>query len=82
LNYNGYCSAEVDPLIAVNRSRPTRKSAAGGLGDRTEIGGGWRSTHHLLRSPRDLLAAARERATLMVNSLFNGWRMEDGWLDN
>ena len=37
--------------------------------------------YYLLQSPRDLLESAGEGLTLMVNSLFNGWRMEDVWLD-
>jgi hypothetical protein len=28
-----------------------------------------------------VLASLGERLTMMVNSVFNGWRMEDVWLD-
>jgi hypothetical protein len=32
-------------------------------------------------SSRDLLVAAGEGLTMMVNSVYNGWRFEDVWLD-
>ena len=63
LNYNGYCSPEVDKLIDQQSSEADARAApAAGLGDRTEAGGGRRPADHLLRPPRDLLAAPRQGA--------------------
>ena len=82
LNYNGYCNPEVDKLIdrQSSRGRPGKAQAAG-VGDRKEAGGGRRPTDHLLR-PRATCWQPRVKGlTIMVNSIFNGWRMEDVWLD-
>jgi hypothetical protein len=45
-------------------------------------GGGEGAVTRVLERPGGrLLGSARKGFTLIVNSLFNGWRMEDVWLD-
>jgi hypothetical protein len=51
------------------------------MGDRKEAGGGRRPADHLLRPRRDVPAASGKELTVIVNSIVNGWRMEDIWLD-
>jgi hypothetical protein len=41
----------------------------------------WSMARSMPSSSRDLLAAAGEGLTMMVNSVYNGWRFEDVWLD-
>ena len=65
---------------AVGRGRP-RPPQRGALGDRAQTSGGQRPTDPLLSPRCDLPATLRQGATEMANSLFNGWRMEDVWLD-
>jgi hypothetical protein len=38
-------------------------------------------TGHLLPARRNLPAAPCEGLSIMVNGIYNGWRMEDVWLD-
>jgi peptide/nickel transport system substrate-binding protein len=82
LNYNGYCSAEVDQLIdrqSVEADQEKRKQLV------------WEIERKLAEDGARPIIFYDRRATcwqphvkgltLMVNSLFNGWRMEDVWLD-
>jgi hypothetical protein len=59
----------------------TALTAEARMGDRKEVGEGRRPADHLLRRRRDVLAASGEGLTVMVNSIGNGWRTEDVWLD-
>ena len=82
LNYNGYCSAEVDQLIE-------RQSTEADQEKRKELV--WEIERKLAEDGARPIIFYDRRATcwqpyvkglaLMVNSLFNGWRMEDVWLD-
>jgi peptide/nickel transport system substrate-binding protein len=82
LNYNGYCSAEVDALI-------DRQSAEANEETRKQLV--WQIERRLAADVARPIIFYDRRATcwqkrvkgltLMVNSLFNGWRMEDVWLD-
>jgi peptide/nickel transport system substrate-binding protein len=81
LNYGGYCNPEVDRLIE-------QQSIEGYLEKRKQLV--WKierilagdvAPHHLLQSEHHLLAALSEGLTIMVNSVSNGARMEDLWLD-
>ena len=65
---------------AIDGSRPGKAQAAG-VGDREEAGGGRRPAGHLLPRGGDLPAAQVKGLTIMVNSIYNGWRFEDVWLD-
>jgi peptide/nickel transport system substrate-binding protein len=82
LNYNGYCNAEVDKLIdrqSIEADQEKRKRLV------------WEIERKLADDgARPIIFYSRggtcwhphvKGLTLMVNSLFNGWRMEDVWLD-
>jgi peptide/nickel transport system substrate-binding protein len=82
LNYNGYCSPEVDKLIdqqSIEADQEKRKQLV------------WEIERKLAEDGARPIVFYDRRATcwnpqvkgltLMVNSLFNGWRMEDIWLD-
>ena len=82
LNYNGYCSAAVDELIdrqSIEADQEKRKRLV------------WEIERKLAEDGARPIIFYDRRATcwqphvkgltLMVNSLFNGWRMEDVWLD-
>src|SRR5712672_61886 len=83
LNYNGYCSPEVDKLI-------DRQSSEANQEKRKQLV--WEIERKLAEDGARPIIFYDRRATcwqprvkgltLMVNSLFNGWRMEDVWLDN
>src|SRR5712672_2492758 len=83
LNYNGYCSPEVDQLIE-------QQSIEADQGERQQLL--WAIERKLAEDGARPIIFYDRRATcwnphvkgptLMVNSLFNGWRMEDVWLDN
>ena len=82
MNYNGYCSAEVDQLI-------DRQSMEADQEKRKQLV--WQIERKLAEDDaRPIIFYSREGTcrqpyvkglTLMVNSIFNGWRMEDVWLD-
>jgi peptide/nickel transport system substrate-binding protein len=65
-NYSGYCNPELEKLFDRQSMEPEE-------GTRRPIilysRGGTRRQPHV------------KGLTLMVNSIFNGWRMEDVWLD-
>jgi peptide/nickel transport system substrate-binding protein len=83
LNWDGYCNPEVDQLI-------DRQSREGDPARRKEVL--WQIERKLAEDvARPIIfytsgATCRQTyvkgLTMMVNSLFNGWRMEDVWLDN
>ena len=82
LNYNGYCSPEVDKLI-------DRQSIEADPEKRRQVV--WEIERKLAEDGARPIIFYDRRATcwqphvkgltLMVNSIFNGWRMEDVWLD-
>jgi peptide/nickel transport system substrate-binding protein len=83
LNFSGYCSPEVDQLIE-------RQSGEADQEKRKQLV--WEIERNLAADGARPIIFYDRRATcwqprvkgltLMVNSLFNGWRMEDVWLDN
>jgi peptide/nickel transport system substrate-binding protein len=83
LNYNGYCSPEVDQLI-------DRQSLEADQDKRKQLV--WQIERRLAEDVARPIIFYDRRATcwqprvkgltLMVNSIFNSWRMEDVWLDN
>jgi peptide/nickel transport system substrate-binding protein len=83
LNYSGYCSPQVDQLI-------DRQSTEADQEKRKHLV--WEIERKLAEDGARPIIFYDRRATcwnphvkgltLMVNSLFNGWRMEDVWLDN
>jgi len=82
VNWDGYCNPEVDELIE-------RQSREGDAARRKEVL--WQVERKLAEDvARPIIfytsgAPCRQPyvkgLTFMVNSLFNGWRMEDVWLD-
>jgi peptide/nickel transport system substrate-binding protein len=82
LNYTGYCSAEVDQLI-------DRQSMEADPEKRKQLV--WEIERKLAEDGARPIIFYDRRATcwqpqvkgltIMVNSLFSGWRMEDVWLD-
>ncbi len=82
LNYNGYCSPEVDQLI-------DRQSGEADTQKRKQLL--WEIERKLAEDGARPIIFYDRRATcrqphvkgwtVMVNSIFNGWRMEDVWLD-
>jgi len=81
-NYTGYCNPEFDKLVA-------RQSAEPDIEKRRELV--WQLERMLAEEfARPVIFYTRggtcwhprvKGFTLIVNSLFNGWRMEDVWLD-
>ncbi|HWB49915.1 MAG TPA: ABC transporter substrate-binding protein [Stellaceae bacterium] len=81
-NYTGYCNPEFDALVA-------RQSAESDFAKRRDLV--WQAERKLADDGvRPVIFYTRgatcrtprvKGMTLMVNSLFNGWRMEDIWLD-
>ena len=82
LNYNGYCSPKVDELI-------DRQSIEADTQKRKQLV--WEIERKLAEHGARPIIFYDRRATcwrpyvngytVMVNSIFNGWRMEDVWLD-
>ena len=82
LNWDGYCSPEVDKLIE-------QQSREADAGRRKQIL--WAIEKKLANDiARPIILYSRggtctrpyvKGLTIMVNSIFNGWRMEDVWLD-
>src|SRR5437899_1972612 len=83
LNFSGCCSPEVDKLIEQQSSEANQEK-------RNQLV--WEVERKLAEDGARPIIFYDRRATcwqprvkgltLMVNSLFNGWRMEDMWLDN
>jgi peptide/nickel transport system substrate-binding protein len=81
-NYTGYCNKELDQLF-------DRQSAEADQAKRKKLV--WEIDKKLqLDAARPIIMHNRSATcwqpqvkgvTLMVNSIFNGWRMEDVWLD-
>ena len=82
LNYNGYCSPEVDKLIeqqSIESNQEKRRQLI------------WEIERRLVEDDaKPLIFFQRggicwdpkvKNLTVMANSIYNGWRMEDIWLD-
>src|SRR5437899_4263355 len=82
-NYNGYCNPELDKLIE-------RQSVEANQDKRHQLV--WEIERQLVEDEaKPLIFFTRggicrdpkvKNLTTMVNSIYNGWRMEDIWLDN
>jgi len=81
-NYNGYCNPEVDKLVDRQSMEPDRQK-------RKELA--WEIERKLAEDEaRPIIYYNRggvcwrpevKGLTIMVNSIYNGWRMEEVWLD-
>src|SRR5213082_2797130 len=82
-NYNGYCNPELDKLIE-------QQSVEANQDKRHQLV--WEIERQLVEDEaKPLISFTRggicrdpkvKNLTTMVNSIYNGWRMEDIWLDN
>jgi peptide/nickel transport system substrate-binding protein len=80
--YMDYCNKEIDGLIAkqsAERDQEKRKQIAWEI-DRKLTGDAVRPMIYYLRGGTCWRPEVKNM-TIMVNSIFNGWRMEDVWLD-
>jgi peptide/nickel transport system substrate-binding protein len=81
-NYNGYCNPEVDKLVDQQSMEPDPEK-------RRQLV--WAIERKLAEDEaRPIIFYARgatcwqpyvKNVTVMVNSIYNGWRLEDAWLD-
>jgi peptide/nickel transport system substrate-binding protein len=82
-NYNGYCNPEVDKLVdqqSMEADPQKRKQLAWDI-ERKLAEDGARPIIYYNRGGICWRPYVKG-LTVMVNSIFNGWRMEDIWLDN
>jgi peptide/nickel transport system substrate-binding protein len=81
-NYNGYCSAEVDKMVDQQsmESDPQKRKQLVWEIERKLAGDGARPIIYYNRGGICWRPYVKG-LTVMVNSIFNGWRMEDIWLD-
>jgi peptide/nickel transport system substrate-binding protein len=81
-NYTGYCNPEIDKLFdrqSMERDQEKRRRLVWDIDKKLQEDGARPILFH------NRFATCRQPQlkglTIMVNSLFNGWRMEDVWLD-
>jgi peptide/nickel transport system substrate-binding protein len=82
LNYNGYCSHEVDRLIdqqSIEADQEKRQQLVWEI-ERKLADDGARPIIFYSRGGSCWQPYVKGQ-TIMINSIFNGWRMEDVWLD-
>ena len=81
-NYNGYCNAEIDKLIDQQSSESNQEKRRQLVWEiqRRLVEDGARPIVYFNRGGTCWDPAVKG-LTLMVNSIYNGWRMEDIWLD-
>ena len=82
MNYNGHCNPEIDELIDQQSTEANQEKR------RRLV---WEIERKLAEDfARPIIFYGRaatcwypylKNVTMMVNSIFNGWRMEDVWLD-
>jgi peptide/nickel transport system substrate-binding protein len=81
-NYNGYCNPEVDKLVdqqSMQSDRTIRKKLAWEI-ERRLAEDGARPIVYYNRAAVCWQPYVKG-LTIMINSIYNGWRMEDLWLD-
>ena len=81
LNYDGHCNPEIDELVdqqSTEANQEKRRRLVSEI-ERKPTEDGARPIIFYMRW--QLLAALREGIDDQVNSITNGWRMEDIWLD-
>ena len=82
MNYNGYCNFDVEKLIdqqSVESNRQNRQKLVWEI-ERKLAEDGARPIIYYGRGATCWQPRVKG-LTVMVNSIFNGWRMEDVWLD-
>jgi peptide/nickel transport system substrate-binding protein len=81
-NYNGYCNPEIDKLIdqqSIEADQNKRRQLVWEI-ERQLTEDGARPLIYFNRGANCHVPAVKN-VTIMVNSIYNGWRMEDVWLD-
>ena len=82
-NYDGYCNPEIDKLIdrqSVEANQDKRKKLVWEI-ERRLTEDGAKPLIYFNRAPTCWDPKVKN-VMIMVNSIYNGWRMEDIWLDN
>jgi peptide/nickel transport system substrate-binding protein len=80
-NYTGYCSAEVDQLIDRQSSEADTGKRNRSYGRSAQAGRGRGPSGALLSNVGACWQPYSKGHTMMVNGNYNGWRLEDAWLD-
>ena len=81
-NYNGHCNAEIDKLIdqqSIEPNQDKRRRLVWEI-ERKLTEDGARPLIFFNRAPTCWDRSVKN-LTIMANSIYNGWRMEDVWLD-
>ena len=83
MNYNGYCSPEVDKRIDRQSSEADQEKRKRLVWEIERKRAEDRARPIIFYGRGATCWEPRVKGlTLMVYSIFNGWRMEDVWLDN
>jgi peptide/nickel transport system substrate-binding protein len=81
-NYTGYCNREIDQLFdqqSMERDQEKRRHLVWEIDQKLQEDGARPILYH--NRFATCWQPQLKGLTIMVNSLFNGWRMEDVWLD-
>src|SRR6202022_3488851 len=81
-NYTGYCNPEIDKLFdqqSIERDQEKRRHLVWEIDKKLQEDGARPILYH--NRFATCWQPQLKGLTIMVNSLFNGWRMEDVWLD-
>src|SRR5437763_4229560 len=81
-NYSGYCNPELDKKFdeqSTMRDQEQRRKMVWEIDKRLQEDGARPIIYHLLGAT--CMQPRVKGLTMMVNSIFNGWRLEDTWLE-
>jgi peptide/nickel transport system substrate-binding protein len=81
-NITGYCSPEIDKLVdqqSMEVDQEKRKKLVWAIDHKLQEEGARPIIYHLRGATR--WQPQVKGLNIMVNSMYNGWRMEDVWLD-
>jgi peptide/nickel transport system substrate-binding protein len=81
-NYSGYCNPEIDKKFdeqSMMSDQEKRKKLVWEIDKQLQEDGARPIVFHTRNS--SCMQQAVKGITIMVNSIYNGWRMEDAWLD-
>ena len=81
-NYSGYCNAELDKLFdeqSVMSDQEKRRKLVWQIDKKLQEDGARPIIYHNIGAT--CMQPQVKGVTIMVNSIYNGWRFEDAWLD-
>jgi peptide/nickel transport system substrate-binding protein len=81
-NYSGYCNAELDKLFdeqSVMSDQEKRRKLVWQIDKKLQDDGARPIIYHNIGAT--CMQPQVKGVTIMVNSIYNGWRFEDAWLD-